>query len=128
MRNEAAWARFASHRSTMVGGVLVGSLVVFATLGPLAASHTPFESDFVHGLSPRGLPVGPCRVFPLGADRLFRDVFARLAQAGRLSLLIAMGATAISTVVGAAVGIVAGWCADRPPRVPWLALVALGSA
>ncbi|MDP9148953.1 MAG: peptide ABC transporter permease, partial [Myxococcota bacterium] len=117
MRNGPARARFADHRSTLVGGVTVGALILFAALGPLAASHSPFESDFVHGLTPQGLPVGPCRVFPLGADRLFRDVFARLAQAGRLSLLIALGSAAMATVLGAAVGIVAGWCADRPPRV-----------
>jgi len=53
--------------------------------------------------------VGPSSGFPLGADRIFRDVFARLAVAGRLSLLIAVSATLIASVIGAAVGIVAGY-------------------
>ncbi|MGH7294067.1 MAG: ABC transporter permease, partial [Polyangiaceae bacterium] len=64
---------------------------------------------FVHGVGPDRLPVGPCAAFPFGADRIFRDVFARLAAAGRLSLVIAVSATLIASVIGAAVGIVAGY-------------------
>jgi ABC-type dipeptide/oligopeptide/nickel transport system permease subunit len=55
------------------------------------------------------MPVGPSAAFPLGADRIFRDVFARLAVAGRLSLLIAVSATLLASAIGAFVGIVAGY-------------------
>jgi ABC-type dipeptide/oligopeptide/nickel transport system permease subunit len=104
-----ARARFTRNRSAVAGSAIVGALVVFALVGPLVASHGPLESDFARGLAPDHMPVGPSAGFPLGADRLFRDVFARLAVGGRLSLLIAVSATLIATVIGATVGIVAGY-------------------
>ena len=109
MLDARARARFTRNRSAVAGTAIVAVLVVFAVLGPVLASHGPLESDFVHGVAPDRMPVGPSAAFPLGADRLFRDVFARLAVAGRLSLLIAVSATLIASVIGAVVGIVAGY-------------------
>jgi peptide/nickel transport system permease protein len=105
---------------------MVGLLVLFAAIGPLVAPHGPFESDFAHGVGPNMLPVGPSLEFPLGADRIFRDVFARLAAAARLSLLIALSATAIATAIGGAVGVVSGYLEGERVRLRWPA--ALGTA
>ena len=118
-------ARFVRNRSARLGAAVVGALVLFAVLGPLVASHGPLESDFVHGMSASGLPVGPSARFPLGADRLLRDELARLAYGGRISLLIAVSATLIATALGALVGIVAGWYEGTRTRVPWPALAGL---
>jgi ABC-type dipeptide/oligopeptide/nickel transport system permease subunit len=106
----------------VAGGAAVGLLVLFALVGPVLAPHSPWESDFARGVGPDLLPVGPRWAFPLGADRIFRDVFARLAYAGRLSLAIALAATAIATVIGAAVGIVSGYLEGSRVRVPWPAV------
>jgi ABC-type dipeptide/oligopeptide/nickel transport system permease subunit len=106
----------------------VGALVVFALVGPLMTRHGPLESDFAHGLAPDGLPVGPSATFPLGADRLFRDELARLAYAGRTSLLIAVLATLIASALGAVVGIVSGWYEGRRARVPWAALLGIAGS
>jgi ABC-type dipeptide/oligopeptide/nickel transport system permease subunit len=108
-----ARARFTRNRSAVVGTAIVAALVIFALVGPVVARHGPLESDFVHGVGPDLLPVGPSAGFPFGADRIFRDVFARLAAAGRISLLIAVSATLIASVIGAAVGIVAGYYEGR---------------
>jgi ABC-type dipeptide/oligopeptide/nickel transport system permease subunit len=86
-------------------------------VGPLLATHGPLDSDFVHGVTANSTPVGPCLAFPLGADRLFRDVFARLVVAGRLSLCIAVGATAVAATLGTLVGLVSGWCASGRARL-----------
>jgi ABC-type dipeptide/oligopeptide/nickel transport system permease subunit len=102
---------------------VVALLVLFAVIGPLAARHGPLESDFLHGVGPDLLPVGPSWELPLGADRIFRDVFARLAVAARLSLTIALSATVIATVIGASVGIVSGYLEGASVRVPWPALL-----
>jgi ABC-type dipeptide/oligopeptide/nickel transport system permease subunit len=101
---------------------MIAAVAAFALLGPLAAGHDPLASDFVHGASSNGMPVGPSARFLLGTDRLFRDVFTRLAVAGRLSLLIAFCATAVATCLGGAVGIAAGWLEGRPARLPWAAV------
>ena len=111
------------NRSTLVGAGVVGGLVLFSVFGPWLSKHGPYESDFVHGVVPEtGLPVGPCVAFPLGADPIFRDVVARLAIGGRLSLTIAVGATVLATCIGALVGIVAGFLEGRRTPVPWPAL------
>jgi ABC-type dipeptide/oligopeptide/nickel transport system permease subunit len=117
-----ASARFLKNRSARLGGVIVASLVLFAAFGPLTAPHGPLESDFAHGVSASGLPVGPSAGFPLGADRLFRDEFARLAYGGRISLLIAVFATLIASALGSVVGIIAGWYQGTRARVPWPAV------
>jgi ABC-type dipeptide/oligopeptide/nickel transport system permease subunit len=122
--SDARWrAQLRKSRSALVGASVVGALVVFSVLGPWLSKHGPYESDFVRGVTPgTGLPVGPCGDFPLGADRIFRDVLSRLATGGRLSLLIAVAATALATCIGAAVGIVAGFQEGRRVSVPWPAL------
>jgi ABC-type dipeptide/oligopeptide/nickel transport system permease subunit len=114
-----ARARFARNRQAVAGGAVVVALVAFAVAGPLLAHHGPLESDFAQGMTSDSLPVGPGGAFPLGADRLFRDVLARLAVAGRLSLLIAVAATLLATAIGAVAGIVAGYYEGRGARVPW---------
>ncbi len=115
-----------ASRSAVVGAATVGLLVVFALVGPWLAGHDPLESDFVRGISPQQAPVPPNAFFLLGTDRLFRDVFARLAYGGRLSLLISLAATAIATSIGGCVGIVAGWHEGGRFRIPWP--VAIGTS
>jgi ABC-type dipeptide/oligopeptide/nickel transport system permease subunit len=121
---DARWrAQLRKSRSALVGASVVGVLVVFSVLGPWLSKHGPYESDFVNGVSPgTGLPVGPCAAFPLGTDPVFRDVLARLAAGGRISLTIAVAATALATCIGAVVGIVAGFQEGRRMQVPWPAL------
>jgi ABC-type dipeptide/oligopeptide/nickel transport system permease subunit len=104
-----AIARFKRNRGAVVGGVIVLALLLFAVLGPILAGHDPYESDFTHGVSSTHLPVGPGPSFMLGADRLYRDMFARLAVGARLSLLIAFASTAIACAIGGTVGITAGY-------------------
>lgn len=122
MLDARARARFRSNRSALAGTAVVAGLVAFALLGPLVARHGPLESDFTRGVGPDLMPVGPCAEFPLGVDRVFRDVFARLAAAGRLSLVISVSATLIATGIGALVGMVAGYYQGAGVRVPWPAL------
>jgi peptide/nickel transport system permease protein len=53
--------------------------------------------------------VGPGSHFLLGTDDLGRDVLSRIIYGSRISLGIGIGATAISLVIGLAVGVVAGF-------------------
>jgi ABC-type dipeptide/oligopeptide/nickel transport system permease subunit len=123
-----ARARFTRNRSAVAGATVVGALVVFALVGPLVARHDPCGSDFAAGVAPNLMPVGPGSAFPLGADRLFRDVLARLAYAGRLSLAIAVAATLLATTIGAVAGVVAGYYEGRRARVPWIVVAGAAAA
>ncbi len=95
------------------GLVLVGLLVLFAIVGPIVAPNDPYTSDFARGVTPEHLPIGPSAEFWLGTDRLFRDVFARLAMGARVSLVIGVASTVIATVIGSIVGMLAGWYEGR---------------
>jgi ABC-type dipeptide/oligopeptide/nickel transport system permease subunit len=97
----------------MTGAALVALLLMFALAGPACSSHDPWTSDFARGVSPSGGPVGPCRDFLLGADRIFRDELARLAYGARLSLFIAVCATTLSTALGTTVGVVSGFVGGK---------------
>ena len=124
--------RFWKNRGARVGVFLVALLVVFALVGPFFARHDPDVSDFVNGATPLGEPIGPNATYWLGTDRIFRDVFVRLAYGARLSLVIAISATVISTVIGSAVGLVSGFYeGTQGARIPYasiaLGIVGLGS-
>lgn len=125
------FGRFVSlRRSTSIraGLFFVGVLVTFALVGPIVAQHDPNTSDFVRGVTPEHLPVGPSREYWLGTDRLFRDVFSRLATGARVSLLIGLASTLIATSVGSAVGMLAGWYQGRWVDTALMRVVDVGLA
>jgi ABC-type dipeptide/oligopeptide/nickel transport system permease subunit len=58
----------------------------------------------------RDLPLAaPCERFLLGTDELGRDLFARVLFGGRVSLLLAGAAAAVSTVIAALAGLASGF-------------------
>jgi peptide/nickel transport system permease protein len=116
------------NRSAVFGTAVVLALLAFAILGPLLSGHDPYASDFVDGISPDKLPVGPSAKFWLGTDRLFRDELSRLATGARISLFIGISATAIATVIGGVVGIVAGWFEGRLLDAALMRVVDVGLA
>lgn len=69
--------------------------------------------DLVLGIDPEALAaapgLGPSWEHPLGTDDLGRDQFARLLHGGRVSLLVAALGALVAFILGAGVGLVAGW-------------------
>ena len=82
-------------------GVLI-ALVLFALLGPLLL-HDPAAQQLHRALE------APSLADPLGRDHLGRSVLARLAEATRLSLLLAVLSVLTAAVAGTAAGVVAAW-------------------
>ncbi|WP_210492149.1 ABC transporter permease [Patulibacter sp. SYSU D01012] len=77
--------------------------VLGALLGPLLAPHDPNAVDLGASLA------GPSGTHPLGADQQGRDVLSRLLHGARSSLLAPLVIVAVSTALGTAVGLLAGW-------------------
>ncbi|WP_432839893.1 ABC transporter permease [Dactylosporangium sp. CA-092794] len=86
----------------LLGAVLVVAWVLVAVLAPLLAPQGPLDQ-----LSPKLLPPSAEHFF--GTDELGRDVFSRVLYGARVSLPLAFALVALATVLGSAVGTVAGY-------------------
>jgi ABC-type dipeptide/oligopeptide/nickel transport system permease subunit len=117
---QIAWRRLKRDKVAMAGGVVVVGLVVLSLLGPYTLvkwfGHPPdeFHENLVDITT--GLPVKPfggidwARHFLLGVEPINgRDLFSRIVYGGRVSLLVALAATALAVVLGVVLGIVAGY-------------------
>jgi ABC-type dipeptide/oligopeptide/nickel transport system permease subunit len=94
--------RFARTGSGAVGLVLLVILLMLVLFGPFFAPHAPAES--------LGLPgVSPDSAYPLGTDKLGRDVLSRLLWGGRSVVGLALAATAACYAVGLSIGVTAGY-------------------
>jgi len=82
---------------------IIALFVLGALLAPLIATHDPNQTDFVGRFLPSS------RNHPLGTDHVGRDVFARILHGGRLSLGMALTATAGITAVGIVLGLAAAF-------------------
>ncbi|MGA0088011.1 MAG: ABC transporter permease [bacterium] len=84
-------------------------LMLFAAaFAPWLMPHDPFEQSF-DGLTLMGEPLPPGGEFPLGTDLLGRDLASRLILGTRTSLIIGVLANGIAVVMGAFVGVLAGY-------------------
>jgi len=100
----ARLARLTKNADGRVGLAIVLTFAVLATLlGPLLPP--PNESDFSLPDMPDGGPATASMKHWLGTDALFRDELARLVAGARVSLGIAVLASAVATAVGVAVGV-----------------------
>lgn len=96
--------RFRRNRLAMVGVALIVGLTLACFVGPYLL---PFDDLYID-LRARFAPPGTgAHIF--GTDPLGRDIAARLFQAGQISLLVGFFAMLMSTVVGTAVGVIAGF-------------------
>ena len=116
-----ALTRFRRNKGAVVGLFIVVALVLFSLLGPLIARHPPNTPDFDFGRGTFGSPRSPDATHWLGTDTLFRDVLARLADGGRLSLQVAVVSTLIAMIIGTGIGVLSGYFKGTRARVDHLA-------
>ena len=93
--------------SLVVGSAILACVVLAALFGPMLA---PFPYDEMNILT-RLLPPGGEHW--LGTDEFGRDVLSRMLYGARLSLLMGIGATAVSLAVGVPLGLAAGYHGGR---------------
>lgn len=91
----------------VAGGVLVVTLVALAGIGDGVAGYRFDEQEIERALH------GPSAGHWMGVDALGRDLFARVAEGGRVSLLVAVGSTALALLIGIAYGAISGYLGGR---------------
>jgi peptide/nickel transport system permease protein len=105
------WRRLLRSRSGFMGAVLTGIVLATAILGLLEI--TPFDPV---SQRPADRFQAPGATYLLGTDQFGRDILSRVAAGAGTSLLVAVTAVAIATVVGVTAGVVAGYFG--PPVSP----------
>ncbi|WP_456452406.1 ABC transporter permease [Hydrogenimonas sp.] len=86
-----------------LSAAVLAALFLFSFFGPLVYGGSPYD------LHPDALLMPPSSHFPLGTDRLGRDLLARLMQGGQVSLVIGVGSALIASLLGLMIGITAGY-------------------
>ncbi len=94
--------------SQRTGLIVLGLVVAFVLLGPLAWRASPTDQNLLSIIQ------HPSLDHPLGTDQYGRDLLARVMDGGRASLKAAGAIVALSMVIGAFAGLAAagnGWSA-----------------
>jgi len=90
-------------RKLLVGAVIIVILLVLAAIAPWIAPYRFDEMSLLKRLKP------PSAAHWFGTDEFGRDVLSRTLMGARLSLLMGIGATLISLVIGVPLGLLAGY-------------------
>jgi peptide/nickel transport system permease protein len=106
------WERFREDRVALAALAFVVAEVLVAFFAPVivgAIAHPP-NAQYPQALDPTfGTPTGPSTTFFFGVDPLGQDVFSRVLYGARVSLQVAIIATALSVITGVAFGMIAGY-------------------
>lgn len=97
------WRQFRRHKGALAGMVMLTVIILGCFLGPILL---PFDTS-----TPVVLNANRTAGWPhiWGTDNLGRDAFARALLGGRISLLVGFVAMAVSILLGALVGVLAGY-------------------
>ena len=92
---------FFGRKLAVVGLVLIVFLIITAISAPWLAPYPPNNINMAQTLAK------PSVEHWLGTDNLGRDVLSRIIYGARTSLIIAVGATALSVILGETLGLIA---------------------
>jgi peptide/nickel transport system permease protein len=108
IRGQSYWQgvlrRLRRDRITMACAAVLTLLFLAIVFAPLIAPYDPFQGGMTMRLKPLGTPG-----HFLGTDELGRDMFTRLLYGGRLSWFLGITPVLIACVIGAGLGILAGF-------------------
>jgi ABC-type dipeptide/oligopeptide/nickel transport system permease subunit len=109
---ELFWRRLREDKVALTAGAFVAFLILIAVIAPLlvklVGTTGPTDQN-PQALDSFGTPSGPTAHHIFGVDQLGRDVFARVLYGARVSLQVAIIATALSVALGVTVGMIAGY-------------------
>ncbi|MFZ1661837.1 MAG: ABC transporter permease subunit [Paracoccaceae bacterium] len=110
--------RFFKNKAAVAGLVLLVLVTLFAFFGQKFGvwNNEDLDFDIMGEVATKGVPsIANGHYF--GTDELGRDLFARVAQGTRISLLVGVVGTAISVIVGTLYGAVSGYVGGRTDQI-----------
>ncbi|MEL6520609.1 MAG: ABC transporter permease [Pseudomonadota bacterium] len=99
----SVWRIALRNKSVLWGGILLTLIVLLAIFGPFVTVD-PVALNPMNRLKP---PWGEAGLF--GTDQLGRDVFSRVVNGARVSLIVGLAVAAISIAIGLLLGLIAGY-------------------
>lgn len=108
MRDTRAHTRKPGLRLWLSGG-WISLLVMAALLAPWISPHDPLAQDLFAGRMPPFWETGADPNYWLGTDSLGRDVLSRILHGARLALSVALIAGVLTCLIGATLGLIAGY-------------------
>lgn len=99
----ALWVRFRRHKGGLVGLFVFLAILIAVTIGPTIYGVDPTELNILDKNQ------GSSWAHPLGTDNLGHDLLAQILAGGRISLAVGITAMLLSLILGAAVGLFAGY-------------------
>jgi peptide/nickel transport system permease protein len=110
------WRRFRQDRVAIMSLIFIVFLIIVAIFAPLIVNilGLPGPATLNPNLTDAfGAPLGPSSAHPFGVDQLGQDVMSRVIYGTRVSLVVGIVGTAIATVIGVTLGVLAafyrGW-------------------
>ncbi len=127
------WTHFSKNRGALVGFIIIMIIVIFAIIGPMISGHAydtiiiehqslPPKIPGIFGGVERGIDVyaqkGVTDVnYWFGTDYNGRDLFTRVWQGTRISLLVAFVAVIIDIAIGMSYGLISGYFGGKVDMV-----------
>lgn len=108
-----AWQRFKANKAAMVSLLILMIIVCFSIVTPYVAQHAYDAINWNYVLSPPSIKAG----YLMGSDMLGRDLFVRIAIAGRISLMVGLLGALIAALVGTVYGAVSGFFGGKTDAV-----------
>lgn len=105
-----AWYKFSSNKLSIVGLIMVTTVILLAIFAPYVApfpKHVKPFTDFVNAKSP------PTAQNILGTDQFGRDILSRVIFGFRFSLMMGVVVLAIVVPIGVTLGMIAGYFQGR---------------
>jgi len=100
--------RMPGLRLWLSGGWLL-ILILAAVFAPMISPHDPLEQDLFAARLPPFWQQGADPAYLLGTDSLGRDLLSRMLYGARLALTVALVAGTLTCLVGATLGLIAGY-------------------
>lgn len=103
-------------KSLLVGATLLLVFLVAALLAGVVSPHDPYAQSLMRRLRP---PVwsGGAWTYPFGTDAFGRDYLSRLLHGTRISLAVGLGGAALAGLIGASLGVLAGFFGGWVDRI-----------
>jgi peptide/nickel transport system permease protein len=106
------WRRFRKDKVALAAATFIVLLILVAIFAPLIRNilGTPAPNvGSTDALDDFGLPSGPSSDHLFGVDVLGRDIFSRVLDGARVSLMVAFIGTGLSVAIGVTMGMIAGF-------------------